>query len=103
MQIEKSIISGNTANYGGGIALGSGINLLKIFGVPVVGNTATLGGGGLYFAPGASVSLTGFNVSGNTAPKGGKLKCFPQSHILNIFRGRILGFKLCWYREYSVS
>ena len=66
--LERSTVSGNTAEHGGGVWSGSS-GTLTLTSSTVSGNTADYGGG--IFHTGATLMLTNSTVSGNTAIDGG--------------------------------
>ena len=70
--MQGGSISGNTAQYGGGVEVSNGIANLE--GGTISGNTATAGGGGVYLYTGISTppvcNLSGTQITGNKSPSG---------------------------------
>lgn len=67
LTIENSTISGNTGNYGGGIA----VNYLAIFrNITISGNSATIAGGGISEWNSADLTLYNSTVTNNTVTGG---------------------------------
>lgn len=63
--LQSGTITGNTAQYGGGI---NNAGTLIVTGGTITGNTASVSGGGIYSA--GDLSVTGGKITGNAAPKG---------------------------------
>ena len=67
-KMSGSVISGNTAPYGGGVLVNRGYYYFTMTGGKIINNTATTRGGGVYVNPEASFEMSGGEITGNTSP-----------------------------------
>ena len=62
--IYGGTISGNTADYGGGVSM-EGKSVFNMYGGIISGNTANMMGGGVYVGGSSIFNMTGGVISGN--------------------------------------
>ncbi len=71
VHLTNSTVSGNTANYGGGIYQYRNFKAANLSNSTVSGNTANDRGGGIYNSSSSTINLNNSTVSGNSANDGG--------------------------------
>ncbi len=82
LTLRSSIVSGSTAEYGGGIENIDGAHL-RLEQSSVSGNAATYRGGGIYSSTGATVELFESSVAGNSAlTQGGGIVSGPATTLI---------------------
>lgn len=91
LNIRNSIMSGNRAESGGGIASRSGLQGLTLINSTVNGNTAMFGGG--LYSGDDRIAITNSTISGNTASLGygGALYIFPALETTTVNNSTIAG------------
>ena len=87
MRLKDSTISGNTANFGGGIS-NYGRGTVEVYGGSIMGNTAIFGGGGIFSRDG-KVNLVGGSIISDNRGHGSAGGIYIAQGTLNLYKSSI--------------
>jgi hypothetical protein len=100
--VSNCVITGNSAVFGGAVAVGNGNSQPVITGCTITANSALVGGGGIY-CTGSGPTIESCIIAGNSAPRGGAVyahypgepvivNCTISANAASVFAGGLYCF-----------